>query len=260
MSTLKSTRSTVSRVLLAASVVAALGFTAACGGGDDKADDKPTKPSKGASAGTTGGGDDKASDEPSDKPSEEPKGAGPLTEAQLKKALVSGSDVPGLKFDGGPGGDLEKPITVGAECQALADAATINSHPEAKARAAAMGMPTDFSSMNIVGLLAHEQADATKIVADVRAAVGKCQKFDADGGGFSQTKALPDPKGGDEGVAYSMMTKGDDGDTQAVTFNVFRSGSTVAVFYSGNIGSSTPGTVPQKLIDAQLTKLEQVAK
>ncbi|MDG4862466.1 hypothetical protein P8605_30455 [Streptomyces sp. T-3] len=255
-------KSTVSRVVLAASVVAALGFTTACSGeGDDggKGDDKP---SKSASAGTSGGsGDDKTDDgKTDDAPDEEAKGAGPLTEAQLKQAILSGSEVKGLKFDGGPGDDLEKPVTVDGPCQALADVATLNSHPEAKARTAAMGMPTDFSAMNIVGLLAHEQADATKIVADVRTAVGKCQTFKAADGAFSGTKALPDPKGGDEGVAYSMQTQGDDGDKQAVTFNVIRSGSTVAVFYSGDLRDNSAGEVPQAVVDAQLAKLEKIAK
>ncbi|MFC7307437.1 hypothetical protein ACFQVC_24815 [Streptomyces monticola] len=130
--------------------------------------------------------------------------------------------------------------------------------PEAKARIAAGGADAEFSALSSVALFAHEQADAEKVLAGVREAVGKCRKFGAQGSSYSGVRAQPDPKAGDESVAY-RLTGSAEGQKGAMAFTVVRSGSTVAVFYSANLGGTAGIEVPRALVDAQIAELEKAA-
>ncbi|SDK74151.1 hypothetical protein [Streptomyces indicus] len=236
-------KSKLSQVVVAAAAVAALGLTAACSG--DSGSDGGDKSGKGkSSAGQEGGGADKA--------------APALTEAQLKKAILGNDEVKGYKLEDVPDAEIPKESEkVPGECQVLSDVLTTTTQPAPKARAIKAGMAGQMESMASIALAAHEQADAEKLVADVREAVDACKGFKDSDGAQSTVQGQPDPKLGDESVAY-VLVSGEGDEQSKIAFNVVRSGSTLATFYSMNISAEGDSKVPAELVDAQIKKLESV--
>ncbi|MFM9369396.1 hypothetical protein [Streptomyces sp. Da 82-17] len=245
----------MSRVVAAASFVAVLGLTAACGGGaDGKGADKPA-----ADSGSSASGEGKGRGEGGAEGAQD-KGAPALTAAQLEKALLSGDDVKGLMFEKIPEKDYPKPeeIPDAGPCDPLVRMVTFSTEPEAEARVAAGGMDAKFTALSSVALFAHEQSDAEKILGDVREALDDCEKFEAADTGYSGIEAKPAPKAGDESVAYAL-TGESDGESGAIAFTVVRSGSTVLTFYTANMQGDDATEVPKAVVDAQLAKLEKTA-
>ncbi|MER7176448.1 hypothetical protein [Streptomyces mesophilus] len=236
-------KSKLSQVVVAAAVVATLGLTAACSGdGGSDGGDKSGKDK--SSAGQSGGGEEKA--------------APALTEAQLKQAIIGDTEVKGLKFqsegteDAAP--DAEK---VSAECQALGDVLSGTTDPKPKASVAKGGMAADMSQLAYVNLAAHEQADAEKVLGDVRTASKACKGFEDSEGAKSTVEAQADPQAGDEAVAYKIGTEM-DGQKVTLAVNVVRSSSTVAVFYGMNMADGAKSQIPAGLLELQIKKLEAV--
>jgi hypothetical protein len=239
-------KSAAQRALLAASVVAALGLTAACGGnggGDDaKASSKETSQSKETAAAEAG--------------------AKALTAAQLDKAVVTSAELKGYKIDKMSGADMPSEIVPAdpAECQPLADMFMFSTQPKAQARIGrTLTGPDELdATVTSLALLAHEQADAEKIMAGLRTAAEKCTGYEHADYKYSGVKVLDAPDAGDEAVAYKVT--GDiDGDTVPMAFTVVRSGPTVVAFYAMNMLDADKTKVPAEVIDAQLAKLEKVA-
>ncbi|MFI6939319.1 hypothetical protein ACIBI4_08620 [Streptomyces sp. NPDC050418] len=234
-------KSKLSQVVVAAAVVATLGLTAACSGdsGSDGGDSSKDK----SSAGQQGGGEEQA--------------APALTEAQLKKAIIGDSDVKGFKFSGqgseDAAPDQEK---VGAECQPLGDVLSDTTDPKPKATTSKGGADVKFSAMAYVGLAAHEQADAEKVLGNVRTAAKACKGFTDSEGVKSTVAEETAPDAGDEAVAYRISGES-DGEKMSMAVNVVRSGSTVAVFYGMSLNGK-PSEIPAGLLDAQVKKLEAV--
>lgn len=243
-------KSTMSRAAVAVSVAAALGFTAACGGGGDEG--KDTKPSAAGSA--TAAGDAK----------NEQDGAGKaaLTEAQLKEVALAKGDVKGYKITALSAEEMPAE-TVPAEpaaCQPLANMFFFTSDPQAKARVGRSVTSEDALSASVISLAlaAHEQSDAEKVMADLRKATENCTGYEHVGSKYTDIKALTAPEQGDEAVAYKL--KGNiEGAKIPMSFTVVRSGSTLIGFYSMNMLDADKAEVPDEILDAQVAKVEKVA-
>ena len=253
-------KSRMSRAVVAVSVVATLGFTAACGGGGDEesAEGKPggataTKAADEAKTGTEGGEGGSASGG----------GQAPLTEAQLEKAAIVSGDIKNYKVTKTPEGDIpaETVPAEPADCQAIADMFFFPSTPRAELRTARTLTATSDLNATVVSLalLAHdEQSDAEKVIAGLRTASKSCTAYEHTDYKYSGVKALTAPKQGDEAVSYKL--KGSiEGTNVPMTFTIVRSGSTLAAFYAMNVLDADKAQVPADVIKAQLTKLEKAA-
>ncbi|WP_327354012.1 hypothetical protein [Streptomyces sp. NBC_01304] len=245
-------KATLSRGAVSALVVAALGFTAAgCGGKGDSAEGKERpSPSKAAAA-------------QADKPKKA--AAGALSAAQLAEVIVGKGDVAGYKFEAKAKDEilnLNMPAKPEA-CQAVADMFFFGTQPEAKASLGRNITPagkdsTDANYTSLV-LLSHEQADAEKVIGDLRTSVEKCGgKYEHLEMKYDGVKALPAPEVGDEAVSYRVS--GDfDGDKMPMFVTVVRSGSTLVAASTLNYLEPEKTEVPAEVIEAQLAKLKKGA-
>ncbi|MDX2553928.1 hypothetical protein [Streptomyces stelliscabiei] len=242
-------RSKVSRAVVAVSVAAALGLTAACGGGGDESKDAEAKPS---AAGDAKGGQD----------GQDGAGKAALTEAQLKEAALAKGDVKGYKIADMPAEDMPAvPVPANpAACQPLANMFNFTSDPQPKARAGRTVTSEDKLSASVISLAlaAHEEGDAEKVMADLRKATETCDGYEHVGNKYTDVEARTAPKQGDEAVAYKL--KADiEGAKIPMSFTVVRSGSTLIGFYSMNMLDADKAEVPDAIIDAQVAKLEKAA-
>ncbi|MEV1020933.1 hypothetical protein [Streptomyces sp. NPDC050264] len=228
------------RVWAGACLTAALAATAACGSGADDGEN-----------GDKGGG--KSTAQPALKP---------LAEAQLTQAVITEADVKGYRVGKVP--DAEIPdVSVPAEpadCQAIADMFLLGSEPDAAARVARSLTSLTETDATVIqmGLLAHEEADAEKVVADLRTASESCDAYEHTGYKYSGIEPRKAPALGDEAVSYAMTGK-IDGETIPMTYVVVRSGSTLAAFYAMNTLDAQQAEVPARIIEAQIAKLEKAA-
>ncbi|MBW5421022.1 hypothetical protein GKQ77_05500 [Streptomyces sp. BG9H] len=234
-------KSAVSRVVVALSVVAALGATAACGGSGDDGDGggggkDSAKPGVGvgAGAGASKGGADAA--------------------ARLEKAALATGDVKGYKVEKPKAPDASAPAapaagkTSPAVCAPLtallAPDASQKPQPKPKPKPkpkAHVGRiltnPADNAHTTThVELSAYTQADAKRLMADLRTATKskKCAAFRVDGLRYLDVKALPAPDKGDEAVTYKLVhRKGEYTARERVT--VVRDGSTLMTFDASNL-------------------------
>ncbi|MEU1133861.1 hypothetical protein ABZ383_29075 [Streptomyces sp. NPDC005900] len=260
-------KSTVSRALVAASVTVALGLTAACGSDDDP--EKPSEPAK--SARSTGNAKDpEGSKDPEDAkgPAESESGSAAegggkstaLSSADLEKAVLAKGDLKGYQVKKLSPADMPAQ-TVPAdrtECQPLADMFMFATDPASKARTGrSMTGPDELDATVItLALLAHERADAEKVMAGLRTATQKCEAYEHAGSKYREIAALDAPKKGDEAVSYKVVGL-IEGQKTPMSFTVVRSGSTLAAFYSINLLKPQEFGVPAKVVDAQVAKLEK---
>ncbi|MEV5608260.1 hypothetical protein [Streptomyces sp. NPDC052225] len=239
-------KSGLGRALAGVCVAAALAATAACGAGS--ADDAGKSADKSA---------DKAAGKPAAKT--EPK---PLTKAELTQAALTKADAKGYRVGTTPDDEIPD-VSVPADpasCQALADMTLVGTEPDAKARVSRSltSLTATDATVLRVALLAHEESDAKKVVADLRTQSEKCASFEHAEVEYAKVAPLKAPAAGDEAVSYSLIGKV-DGDTVPATYTVVRSGSTLAVFYGANLLSPKKALIPQKIIDAQIAKVEKQA-
>ncbi|MFE6888853.1 hypothetical protein [Streptomyces sp. NPDC057694] len=232
-------KSELGRVLAGVCTVAVLATTAACGsggGGDAKGD-----------SGKSGGGKPAA-------------GLKALTEAELTQAVITKDDVKGYRVGKTP--DAEIPdVSVPADpssCQAIADMMLLGTEPDAKARVSRSlsSLTATDATVIRVALLAQPEADAKKVVADLRAQSEKCASFEHTDYKYAKVEPREAPALGDEAVSYAMTAKIEGEEIPAV-YTVVRSGSTLAVFYGANLLSAKKAQVPQEMIEAQVAKLEK---
>lgn len=245
----------MSRVALAASVVVALGFTAACGSGGNADDGKSSEGGASAAADGTpagGGAASSAADE----------GAGALSQADLEKAALAAGDIKAYEVETLPADDMpaETVPATPAVCQPLANMFMFTSDPKAGARVGRTLTAADSldATVTSVALLAHEEADAKEVVSKLRTASKKCTAYEHTDFKYSGVTALPDPAKGDEAVAYKL--KGSiEGASVPMSFTVVRSGSTLVAFYAVSMAQPGKTQVPAAVIDAQLAKLKKAA-
>ena len=190
-------------------------------------------------------------------------GHAPLSVAQLSKALVTDTDVPGWVVQMGQtdnGAQTTAPsqfdpddnsaqsdsgqsvlLADKADCQPLADVTSTKPKIHRMATIGAAFARTSAKStatpavINQMLIASHAPGDAQKVMAAIKGALGTCTSFvGKDGAGtstpFSITKG-PAVGVGDESVAY-VMTDTADKKTGAALVTVVRTGDTVTSYIS----------------------------
>ncbi|WP_447037923.1 hypothetical protein [Streptomyces sp. DSM 118878] len=242
-------KSTVSRAIVATTVTVTLGLTAACGGdsGDSGDGKKPSEPAK--------------SSQQKEDPKPEPAEKESLSSADLEKAVLANGDLKGYKVEKLSAADMPEQTVPAdpADCQPFADMFMFAGAPAAEARVGrTMTGPDELDATVIsLALLAHEQADAEKVMDGLRTATKKCKAYEHAGSKYSDVGALTAPKLGDEAVSYKVVGLIEDQKTP-MSFTVVRSGSTLAAFYSINLLKPEKFGVPEKAVEAQVAKLEKL--
>ncbi|MDG4862467.1 hypothetical protein P8605_30460 [Streptomyces sp. T-3] len=248
-------KASVSRGVVAAVAVAALGLTVAgCGGESGKGEgaEKPS-PSKGGAAAQA------------DKP-KKAEAAAALSQAQLDKAVLGKGDVKGYEIT-----KLPKERLLGEsfpadpeDCQPVADMFMFVTQPGHKARVGRDIAPDqkdaiDATSTSMV-LLAQEQADAEKVMAGLEESLEECGgKYEHAFMKYDGLKAMPGTKVGDESVSY-IVSSDFDGEKLPMRFTVVRSGSTLIALTAMNLLEPEKAEVPESVIDAQIVKLKNSGK
>ncbi|MFI7010249.1 hypothetical protein [Streptomyces sp. NPDC050145] len=237
-------KSGLGRTLAGIGALVALTATAGCGGG-----------------GTDDGG--KTGDKPAAKaPATAKPGLEPLGMAQLKKAALAQGDVKGYRIT--PAAEDEIPdVSVPAKpasCQAIADLFLLGTEPDAEARVARSVISTDATDATLlkVGLFGHEEANAKKILADVREQSENCHSYEHTDYQYSDVKPGEAPKLGDEAVAFTVRGNV-DGTKMTFGYTVVRSGSSLVVFQALNALGGAKAEVPDAVVEAQMGKLEKQA-
>ncbi|MFE0172761.1 hypothetical protein ACFWZ2_10630 [Streptomyces sp. NPDC059002] len=260
-------KSAVSRVLVAVSVVAALGSTAACGGSGDDDGKQAAKP-----------GASKGANDPKD-------GGGSGAAAKLEKAALASGDVKGYKVEKA---DKATPRPAGATspagCAPLAAVLGPGTPPKADAHAGRyLSSSSDEDATGVdVGLSAYKPDGAEKVMDDLNAALKskKCATFGVGGDRYIGVRAVTAPGKGDETVSYKLAHReGKFMMREGVT--VVRSGGTLMVFKASNLydpesvqddreaerngmkGAGAPTAdedpkVAPAIVDAQVAKLRQL--
>jgi hypothetical protein len=117
--------------------------------------------------------------------------------------------------------------------------------------------PTDATNATVgsMWLASHSEADATRVMTELRAAVTACPKgFKTLGLTYGKVENLPAPKLGDEAVGYRIT--GDIGKQKVpMTYTVVRSGGVVAAFYGVNMLDPKQAAIPEAVVKAQLDRL-----
>jgi hypothetical protein len=216
-----------------------------------------------------------------------------LSTAELKKLVIAQGDVEGYKVDA-TGKQLPKSksevTTTEVKCEPLAyvmgGLAPGDSASDAAVMTTEEKSPTDTASksledlsedeiedsltnamsldLTVVGLSSYDGDSAEKTFESVSDAVEGCA------GGFPVTMQGEAQKitkistektsgTGDESVAFAAVSDLEDGDKGTTHIEVVRHGSTIATYYTINIGlmmSDKAYDIPAALIDAQSAKLK----
>ncbi|MCX4669327.1 hypothetical protein OG453_22060 [Streptomyces sp. NBC_01381] len=248
-------KSAVSRGVVAVSVVAALGLTAACSGsGDD---------GKGKGDGGSGG--------------RKPAGAAGTSAAEkLEKSALATGDVKKYKVEkasdaSGASADKTAPPSAAVrpgECRSLSDMLRATAPEGAKAQVVRTLSSTDIDDATTtdVELLAYDKAGAEKTMDTLRSASKskKCATFGVGGHRYFGVRPQPASVGGDESVSFKLASRaGEFLARDKVT--VVRSGSTLMSFHASNVfdqeavKSARQGDpeVADAIVDAQLAKVEK---
>ncbi|MER5710061.1 hypothetical protein [Streptomyces sp. NPDC002122] len=104
-------------------------------------------------------------------------------------------------------------------------------------------------------LASHSEANATRVMKELRTAVTECPKgFKTLGLTYGKVENLPAPKLGDEAVGYRIT--GDIGKQKVpMTYTVVRSGGVIAAFYGVNMLDVKKAAIPEPVITAQLERI-----
>ncbi|MFD5841515.1 hypothetical protein [Streptomyces chartreusis] len=216
-----------------------------------------------------------------------------LSATELKKSIIAQGDVEGYKVDAS-GKQLPKSkdqVKSGEEkCAPLAYAMGGQAPGEAASETSVMvtqekKKPTDGASkledlteseieesitsamdmtLTVVGLSSYDGDGAEETFKSVSDAVESCS------GGFPVTMQGTDQKvtgiaaekgsgSGDESVGFTAKSDAEDGDVATTHVEVVRHGSTIATYYTMNLGlmiTDKPYDVPATVIDAQSAKLK----
>lgn len=217
------------------------------------------------------------------------------TAAELKKLIVARGDVDGYKF--GAVDESEFPsdksaITGEDKCKPLvyvmSGVAPGDAAAETNTMATAEKSPTDTASKSLEDLTSGEAEDALAESMNVDVTIVTLSSYDGGGaeetmksvsdaiaacaGGFTAGSGGEEQKftkvgeeqasgTGDESVAFSVTGEMEDtgGQTATLQGEVVRHGSTIASYYTLNIGAMLTGAeydIPAALIDAQAGKLK----
>ncbi len=217
-----------------------------------------------------------------------------LSAAELKKSIIAQGDVEGYKVDAS-GKQLPKSkdqVKSGEEkCAPLAYAMGGQAPGEAASETSVMvtqdkKKPTDTASKSLEDLSESDIEDSITSAMDMTLTVVGLSSYDGDGaertfksvsdavqscsGGFPVTMQGTDQKvtgiaaekasgSGDESVGFTAKSDAEDGDVATTHVEVVRHGSTIATYYTMNLGlmiTDKPYDVPAAVIDAQTAKLK----
>ncbi|MBV1940486.1 hypothetical protein KUF83_28530 [Streptomyces sp. BV286] len=253
-------RTRIARPLVAASVVAALGGTAACGAGGTAGDGKASPSAAGSR--TADAGEKKTPTRRAEATPEAGGADGPLSEAQLKKAALVTGDVKDFEVKASEGADLlgqsvpAKPAT----CQAVADMFLFTTDPPSAAGVSRGIIPKDETNASVttLTLLSYEPGEADEVIAGLRSATGNCTAYRHTGYDYKDVKALAGPDLGDESVAFRLVASIEGAEVPAA-YTVVRDGTTLVAFSSMNMLDADEVEVPDELVEAQLAKLGKAA-
>ncbi|KOG21270.1 MULTISPECIES: hypothetical protein [Streptomyces] len=233
------------RALPIFAVLPALVLTSACSGeSKDSGDKKPKASAQSAD----------------DKNSAEAKRIGALDAEQLEKAALTGKaagfdakKIAKSEVEAGRGMEADKKA-----CQPLASLIGGFTHLPSVGTAHRSLQPTDATNATVgsMWLASHSEADATRVMTELRAAVTTCPKgFKTLGLTYGKVENLPAPRlGADETVAYRIT--GDIGKQKVpMTYTVVRSGGVVAAFYGVNMLDPDMAAIPEPVVEAQLKKI-----
>jgi hypothetical protein len=259
MSTTEMNTVRISRTVVAASVAAALGLTAACGGGGaEKAADKGNKPPRPAASRPAADG---AKEKVPARDTQDARDVDrPLTEAQLKQAALETRDVKGYEVKGAGSADLQgQSVPAGpAECQPVADMFLFTTDPASRA-AVSRGVHAEDdtdASVTTLALLSYESGEADEVLDGLRRATDDCTAYEYVGYKYTGVKALDDPDLGDESVAFRLVAS-IEGAKVPAAYTVVRDGTTLAAFSSMNMLDADKVEVPEEIVEAQLAKLKK---
>lgn len=247
----------VSRIVAAASAVAALGLATACGGGggsDGSGGDGGGERAKRASRATSAATAD----------AQEPAAGGALTKDLLEKAALADGDVDGFTVRKMAASDIVEDSVPAkpAACQPVADMAVFTSDPAAQASVGrnltAEGERDASLALSLV-LLSYEEGGAEEVLAGLRTAIGKCTEYEHVGYRHTGVGRRTAPGLGDEAVAYGF-TASIEGAKVPTTFTVVRSGTTIASFMAMDMLNGDTLKVPSEVVETQLEKLEKLEK
>ncbi|MEU4997657.1 hypothetical protein [Streptomyces sp. NPDC021622] len=253
-------KSAVSRGVVAVSVVAALGLTAACSGsgGDGKGGSGGKKPSKSAGA---------AGSSAAEKLEKSALATGDVKKYKVEKA----SEASGASEASEASADKTAPPSAAVrpgECRSLSDMlrATAPEGPKAQVVRTLSSTDIDDATTTEVELLAYDKAGAEKTMDTLRSASKskKCATFGVGGHRYFGVRPQPASVGGDESVSFKLASRaGEFLARDKVT--VVRSGSTLMSFHASNVfdqkavKSARQGDpeVADAIVDAQLSKVEK---
>ncbi|SEC83673.1 hypothetical protein [Streptomyces sp. TLI_105] len=232
------------RALPIVAVIPALLLASACSGESKESGDKKPKA-------TAPSADEKNS--------AEAKRLGALDGEQLEKAALTGKTagfdakkVAKAEVEAGRGMQADKKA-----CQPLASLIGGFTHLPSVGTAHRSLQPTDAKNATVgsMWLASHSEADATRVMTELRAAVTACPKgFKTLGLTYGKVENLPAPKLGDEAVGYRIT--GDIGKQKVpMTYTVVRSGGVVAAFYGVNMLDPKQAAIPEPVVKAQLEKI-----
>lgn len=186
----------------------------------------------------------------------------PPDERRLAAALLKDGDVPGYRAQRSKQDALPPGNTMSAdrrECAPVAD--TVDSRPE-YARTAYVSGTVAKGDLGTGGVLqqvllaSYKAGDARKWLAELKRAVGECERFTGSVGTGEKARLVIEPgrdvRVGDDSVRFTMKdARGKDSPT---VFTVVRAGDSTATFMSVGI-SGEPVPVAEPVVAKQHEKL-----
>ncbi|MEU7024903.1 hypothetical protein ABZ990_30345 [Streptomyces sp. NPDC046203] len=143
------------------------------------------------------------------------------------------------------------------KCQPLASLIGGFTHirPVATAHRSLQAANAVNATVGSMWLASHSDANATRVMDDLSAAVTACPKgFKTLGLTYGKVESLPAPKLGEKAVAYRIT--GDIGKQKVpMTFTVVRQGNIIAAFYGVNMLDHDHAAIPEPVVKAQLDRL-----
>ncbi|MEU1529817.1 hypothetical protein [Streptomyces fagopyri] len=197
----------------------------------------------------------------------------PLTQDQLERAVVDERDLPGWSINRlGSGTDGFGDGTVSAlreEGTRPVSCAPVGSAVAGASKYTPLGSVTrtaqNKDGISGFHLVSYRAADAARVMDELRSALATCtaytMKWPADTT-FENLRSTGDPHQGDEGVSFRLDVVSPDpsGDSDPVrtlqSFQVIRSGSTVAVFDAVDMDAHRVKKIPAAVVTAQMKVLE----
>ncbi|MGP3976636.1 hypothetical protein ACTWQF_22020 [Streptomyces sp. 8N114] len=232
------------------------------GGSEDSGKGGEADGGKGGEDNGTGGGKGDETGKPDKGP------AKPLSEEQLRSALLNAKDAPGYRAQESKTALDDDPPQTGEECRPLIDLFSKDSEQKRTAWVAASlvkggkGQFSTQSTIHQILLSAYKPGDAETFLGNLKTATDKCPEIvDTPDGSGKQEKVMvepqPSPGLGDDSVRFAMTNT--ENKPYGVQVTVVRSGANTMTFMSTSL-TGKGGESPKQLVDKQLAKLESAGE